>query len=446
MTSHEVRDPIHSFVRLEDHERPVLDSRPMQRLRHIHQLALTYMVYPGATHRRFEHSLGVMETASRIFDVATDPGNVRDEIRPLLPLDDRGQMMYWRRVLRIAALVHDVGHLPFSHAAEKELLPPGWDHERITREIIRSDEMQAVLEKMRPRPSTEDVVKLAVGPRKASDLPFSDWEVILSEMITGDVFGADRIDYLLRDSHHLGVAYGRFDHHRLIDTLRILPPVPVPERDQLGFPGLEAPEPDEGSRSPALGVEEGGLESAEALLLARYLMYSQVYFHDNRRVYDHHLVSFLKAFLPNGEFGVQVDDHLATTDNEIGAGLRAAAFDSTKPGHPDARRILCHEHYKVLYHATASDIRKNVDAPRVVYEALIHEVGQDGTWIDYGVAGNRAPDFPVWNPTTRRSESAFAISKVLQQLPDVATNRVYVSREKYDSAREWFLHHHDNII
>jgi HD superfamily phosphohydrolase len=125
---HEVRDPIHAFIRLTTDERKVLNSRPLQRLRYIHQLALTYLVYPGATHRRFEHSLGVMELATRIFDVVTNQANLTDEIRGLLPeaMDDY-QRAYSRQHLRIAALCHDVGHLPFSHAAEKgELLPEGW--------------------------------------------------------------------------------------------------------------------------------------------------------------------------------------------------------------------------------------------------------------------------------------------------------------------------------
>jgi len=83
---HEIRDPIHVFIRLDTDERKVLDSRPFQRLRQIHQLALTYLVYPGATHRRFEHSLGVMEVASRIYDVVTRPENVHfDSVRNILP-------------------------------------------------------------------------------------------------------------------------------------------------------------------------------------------------------------------------------------------------------------------------------------------------------------------------------------------------------------------------
>ena len=81
---HEIRDPIHVFVRLDGDERKVLDSRPFQRLRYIHQLALTHLVYPGATHKRLEHSLGVMELAGRVFDIVTNTDNVTDEVRSLL--------------------------------------------------------------------------------------------------------------------------------------------------------------------------------------------------------------------------------------------------------------------------------------------------------------------------------------------------------------------------
>src|SRR5438067_8490151 len=114
---HEIRDPVHTFIRVDTDERMVVDSPPVQRLRHIHQLALTYLVYPGATHKRFEHSLGVMELAGRVFDVLAD--RATDQIRDLLkPLSNEDELRYWRRVVRMAALCHDVGHLPFSHAAD----------------------------------------------------------------------------------------------------------------------------------------------------------------------------------------------------------------------------------------------------------------------------------------------------------------------------------------
>ena len=228
---HEIRDPIHNFIRLDSQERQVLDSRPLQRLRHIHQLGMSHFIYPGANHTRFEHSLGVMELATRVFNVVTEPDHLTDEVKESLhEIAGEVQRTYWRRALRMAALCHDVGHLPFSHAAEEELLPKGWKHEQLTQVIIESDTMRRFWEGSTPPLRTKDIAKLALGrdeyrPKDRHD-EFTTWQDILAEIIVGNVFGADRMDYLLRDSYNLGVPYGRFDHYRLIDTLRIAPPPP----------------------------------------------------------------------------------------------------------------------------------------------------------------------------------------------------------------------------
>jgi len=254
--THEIRDPVHVFIRLSTAERKVLDSKPLQRLRHIHQLATTFLVYPGATHKRFEHSLGVMELATQVYDVVTHPDNLHSKIQHMIPSDNNFDKTYWRRVLRMAALCHDIGHLPFSHAAEENLLPEGCNHERFTHDLILDEEMASLWSDLHVDP--KHIAKLAVGPKELPKISFTDWEVILAEIITGDAFGVDRMDYLLRDSLHAGVAYGHFDHHRLIDTMRILPV----EQD--------------GSIEPKLGVEIGGIHGAEALLLARYFMFTQI--------------------------------------------------------------------------------------------------------------------------------------------------------------------------
>jgi len=135
---HELRDPIHNFITLDSDERNVIDSAPFQRLRYIHQLAFTYLVYPGATHRRFEHSLGVMELAGRVFDVL-----VRAERHPAV-VDDfepDHKLPYWRTVVRLGALCHDLGHMPFSHAAEV-LLEKGYHHEQLSVDVILSPAMK----------------------------------------------------------------------------------------------------------------------------------------------------------------------------------------------------------------------------------------------------------------------------------------------------------------
>jgi HD superfamily phosphohydrolase len=433
---HEVRDPVHVFVRLDTDERKVLDSKPFQRLRHIHQLGMTYLLYPGATHRRFEHSLGVMEMASRVFDVVTRTEKIIDEIRDLLrEIENDDARRYWRRVLRMAALCHDLGHLPFSHTAEKELLPAGWEHERLTREIICDREMQAIWETVTPPLRTEDLVKLAVGPKKAADLSFTNWETVLAEIIVGDAFGVDRMDYLLRDSHHIGVAYGKFDHYRLIDTLRILPAPPSDESEA----SLA------GAREPSLGVEEGGLQSAEALLLARYFMYSQVYFHPLRRIYDTHLKDFLRDWLPEGTFSTNLKKHLALTDNEISAAFLKAAFQPEEKGHDHARRIVEHNHFKRLYVPSRDDLRINPDAGAAVFHAAKTKFGPENLRYDRYAEKGQVYEFPVFS-IDNSTVSSTSRSQVLGSMPLASVDCVFVDGGLLKEAIGWLEKHKASII
>lgn len=428
---HEIRDPIHTFVRHNSDERKVLDSRPFQRLRHIHQLALTYLVYPGATHKRFEHSLGVMELASRVFDIVTNPGNIAESIRDRISdLRNAEGLGYWRRALRMAALCHDIGHLPFSHAAEAELLPNGWDHERLTQDLIQSDEMETIWKKMTPPLRSEDIVKLAIGPKHAAKLKFSDWELILSEIIVGDAFGADRMDYLLRDSHHTGVAYGRFDHFRLVDTLRILP----------------APAEGDGNATvPTLGLQVGGIHSAEALMLARYFMYSQVYVHPIRRIYDIHLMDFLKDWLPDNSFSVDLERHLSITDNEISEAIRKSAANREAASCVHARRIVERDHFKQVYARNPIDVNINPEAGAAVYEQLCYSLGAENVRRDVYKPKGGPPEFPV-QLQNGDIESSLSVSDVLQQLPVVSTDFVFVERSRYDEASQWLRTNRERVI
>jgi HD superfamily phosphohydrolase len=447
---HEVRDPIHVFVRLTSDERDVLNSRAFQRLRYIHQLALTYLVYPGATHRRFEHSLGVMELATRIFDVVTDKANITDDVRELLPeVDDDFKRTYWRQVLRIAALCHDMGHLPFSHAAEKELLPPGVTHEHLTRQIVLDDEFGDFLDGLKIQ--RLDVVKLALGPKEAPDLTFSTWETILAEIIVGDAFGADRMDYLLRDSHHAGVAYGRFDHFRLIDTLRILPPPPAGSGKAPATPptdspsGANGPAAADASREPALGILDGGLHSAEALMLARYFMFTQLYFHPVRRIYDIHLKDFLLQTLPAGKYPSTVNEHLETTDNEVTASILKASRDPAAAGHDPARRIAKREHFKLFYSRHPDDLKLNPEPGKAVFEAAKAEFGEENIRWDYQGAKGRAPDFPVM-PKEGPIASSMTMSEPLNHLPAASFDYVFVNPSLRGKARAWLDANRSDIL
>ena len=373
-----------------------------------------------------------MELAGRVFDIVTDSRHISDEIRKLLsPVGDEDELRYWRVVLRMAALCHDIGHLPFSHAAEKELLPDGWDHERLTREIIESDQMCQIWSNMIPPLKPEHVVKLAIGPKKAKDLEFTDWETILSEIIVGDAFGVYRMDYLLRDSHHVGVAYGRFDHYRLIDTLRILPAHPF--------------EKDPSSQEPTLGIEEGGLHSAEALMLARYFMYSQVYFHPVRRIYDIHLKDFLQDWLRDGQFPITLGSHIKLTDNEVNAGILQAARSQNKAGHLHARRIVNRQHFKVIYERNPRDIKVNPDAREAVYDALSADFCEVNFRTDRYSQSGGGPDFPV-KLRDGQVVSSLVKSETLNKMPLVSVDYVFAERGIFDRAIAWLNTNRADII
>ncbi len=283
-----IYDSVHGFIRFNEIENALIDSAPFQRLHYLHQLGIAYLVYPGATHTRFEHSLGAMELATRIFD--------RLASRFSIPDGD-----YWRQVIRLAALCHDFGHLPFSHVAEKYILGAE-GHERYTYEIIKSPLLKPVFDMLGRPQAADDVVKMAVGEKKLKtmikEIVFSPIEKILSEIVTADFFGADRIDYLLRDAFSTGVSHGLFDYHQLIEMLCILP-----EGDSF-----------------SLGIEENGIESCEALLLARHFMHKRVYQYPSVKAYAFHLSQCMKHLRFHS-----VEEYLDLTDNEILVDVKKSA-------------------------------------------------------------------------------------------------------------------------
>lgn len=445
---HEVRDALHGFVAFDDDERQVIDSPPLQRLRNVHQLALTYMVYPGASHKRFEHSLGVMHLAGRIYDVITRPDSVSDAVRGAVPEFGKGDHSYWRTTVRIAALCHDIGHLPFSHAAEEELLPDGVDHELITWKIIHSEPMLEIFESLTPPVRADDVGKLAIGPRKVErlhlEVSFGPWEAILAEVIVGDSFGADRMDYLLRDSLHAGVQYGHFDHERLINTLRVIPE-PAREEGEANEAGIE----------PVLGCERGGLHSAEQLLLARYFMFSQVYHHPTRLAYNEHLKDFLKLSLPEGVFPVGVDGHLSRDDADILRAIKEAGIDTENPAHEPARRILSRDHFKKAYERKADGKAGGAEnSPRgdtsADVQALANAAAEEfgGDRVAYGAppSSKKPPDFAIREPGGRSSVWASGLSDVFRRLPESPDEYVLADAEIRDDVRQWLESNRERIL
>jgi HD superfamily phosphohydrolase len=322
----EIRDPVHQFVFISPAEAEILDTRPLQRLRAIHQLSTTHLVYPGATHTRFEHAIGTMELAGRAFDAVVH--NSSQELKAELGLDHPTAIERARRLVRLGGLLHDAGHTPFSHSAE-ELFPvvdgQRFDHEKMTQKILSEDmDIAAIL-----GPDLDDVSATAVGPKYAAiENPLL---AILTSLVTG-VLGVDRMDYLLRDCLYTGVSYGTFDIHRILATIKL-------SRDQAG--------------GVAIALRQDGNHVAEQMLLARWHMFHQVYFEASRRIFDYHLTRYFRHWLwshtyPGGHLPMDVGSYLGINDNIILA-------DMYTSNHPDARALVRREHLRCVWEFGEND-------------------------------------------------------------------------------------------
>ncbi len=230
----EIRCPIHGFIGLNEWEKRVVDTPVFQRLRRIRQLAWTDHVYPSAMHSRFEHSLGVMHVATRLYDSIVS--NSSETLKSVYGYTDVG-LVRDRQKVRLAALLHDVGHSPFSHGSE-ELFP-----EKPTPELKTGDASKKLGTKKRYR-HEDYTVALIRGPLQDA-IDGDDWNRrnygITAQEVAAIIDGtpdagpalfwrdlligqldADRMDYLMRDSYHIGVNYGKYDLHRLVSTIRAL--------------------------------------------------------------------------------------------------------------------------------------------------------------------------------------------------------------------------------
>jgi HD superfamily phosphohydrolase len=226
----EVKDPVHGYVYITENEKEIIDSYPTQRLRRLRQLAGSEYVYPGANHTRFEHCIGVMYLAGKVLENPNISRIVNDEET---------------EAARIAALLHDVGHGPFSHVFEQLLIKDlDKTHEDITSWIIEKSELGDKLNKMGFQP--EEISKLAVGKLRKPGRAFLD-QVISSAV---DV---DKQDFIVRDTFHTGAEYGFIDVFRLIHALDVL--------------------------GENLAVELGALSALESFVIARIESFKSIYFH-----------------------------------------------------------------------------------------------------------------------------------------------------------------------
>lgn len=214
-----IRDSVYGDINLNYFEVKIMDMPQFQRLRRIKQLGLISLIYPGATHTRFEHSIGTMNLGSKL---AEELELEKEEIE----------------LIRTSALLHDIGHGPFSHVSEGVLSVP---HEELTKHVITKTPMRDLLEEKFNVNEIADIIngKGYLGP-----------------IVSGEL-DVDRMDYLLRDSHNTGVAYGIIDYERIISNLKL---------------------------EDGLILDIKGVQAAEGALVSRYFMYPSVYQHHTTRI------------------------------------------------------------------------------------------------------------------------------------------------------------------
>jgi len=265
--SAEIRDPIHGYIFANELERKIIDTASFQRLRRIRQLAGCHLVYPGGQHSRFEHVIGCMYLAGRVGAV--------------LESKDIGFSPEDSEKLRLAAMLHDIGHGPFSHMFEEVLaFKTDVTHEDMTQRIIGQTEIGDILES--GGFSKKEMAELSVGKLRTRNRGF------MNDAIGGGL-SVDIMDYLLRDSYFTGVEYGKVDVTRIINSFEVV--------------------------KNRLAIGEAALFAFEALLIARYEMFRAVYFHRTVRAAELMLIkSMILADKALHLTDLSLDNYLSLTD------------------------------------------------------------------------------------------------------------------------------------
>ncbi|TAL50643.1 HD domain-containing protein [Patescibacteria group bacterium] len=293
MSNYELRDPIHKRIAFNEFERGIIDHPFFQRLRFISQLGfIQAYVYPGAVHDRFSHALGAMHVAGRLFGrVIQSASDVCSRLSEL-------EIEELRNRVRLAGLLHDIGHGPFSHASEVVFpnlreLPidwSAWKGEPADRQAVHEDYSVLLIQTLVRDGVLESEMAQDICSLVHADVRASAWLIalesrvpglqkVLKGLISGEV-DCDRMDYLLRDSYFCGVAYGQYDIDWLISSM-----------------GVE-----EHEGSLVFTISENGVRAFEDVLLARYHMIDQVYCHKTKMGFTH----YLEQAIIQGEINLQI--------------------------------------------------------------------------------------------------------------------------------------------
>ena len=330
----EIRDPVHGYVKLDDFAQALIGTPQMQRLRWIKQLGLANLVYPGANHTRFEHSLGAYHLARVLADH--------------LGLDEEEKLK-----VGAAAILHDIGHGPLSHATEAALSPfLRRNHESVL-DLLRKSELREVLGEHGLLP--QEIQSTINGENQ------------LGQIVSSEI-DADRMDYLIRDSHYTGVAYGVIDHLRLIKMMKV----------HLGD----------------LVVESGGIQAATSFLISRLLMHPAVYYHHVCRISECMIASGIRRMIDDGIEAAEVN---AMDDEELFSSMTAhGGVAAEMVSRIKSRRLFKRAVYVGLESLESSS--RSWGSERRIAQEIADQAGLD---IDYVLVDNPAlpdaeeGDFPV---------------------------------------------------
>ena len=355
----DIIDPIHDFIRVYNSELKIIDSPIFQRLRRIKQLSGAHLIYPGAQHTRFEHSLGVMHIASMASNSLKEKGILKShDIRDI----------------RLAALLHDIGHGPFSHLFEEVLEKrQKISHEDIGKKIILKTEIGDFISK-----SGFDkrfICKLAFGDSKFQ---------FMNELISG-ALSADIMDYLLRDGYFTGAEHAKIDHNRLTYSLDVF-------KDKLA-------------------LDKSALVNFETMMISRYQMFKAVYFHKTVRAGE---VMLLEAMdLARNELGLtsmNVDEFVKLTDDSILADL--LSLPENKSDLRIAKKIAeDYEQRKLFKCVFETDFNNNTKIGKKRLNQIKHDiirksrVNENEVFVD----SSTTPSMPL-SPSKKESNSIILVT------------------------------------
>ncbi len=375
-----IRDSVYGDINLSKFEVEVMDMPQFQRIRRIKQLGLISLIYPGANHTRFEHCIGTMNLASKL---ATKLDLSDDEIE----------------LVRISGLLHDVGHGPFSHVSEGVLSFP---HEELTKHVIEKTSMHDLLSE---KFDTKKIVEIINGNGN------------LGPIISGEL-DVDRMDYLLRDSHNTGVAYGVIDYERIISNLTL---------------------------ENELVLDIKGVQAAEGALVSRYFMYPSVYQHHTTRIVNAMFRKALKREIESGKIKetdmYKYDDSdiislFRQSDDEIVRDMINRLDNRIIPKRVKSIRLDNFKNPEKLYKIEQKDLRK-------AEAEIAEDFNMDKDYVFINIA--EYPRFDEMKtqvnvenklyPLTKISNIIGALSKARFNIPDISVYVPQEEKERFDKLK-----------